>query len=217
MPSSRPSSSATDDRGRRPVVASGLRRRARASHDRPSSSQPRARGSRRPMPLGFQPRWRHLANPAATFMTAGDPLRLRRPGIAAYGYLKAGPWWHRGRVGPAAGRRRSRKVCLVKEPRRSGVSHGHTYTTEADTVSRTLCRSATPTVTAGRLERRFGVGRRASVHGGRRICTGPVRVGPALGRRASLDELTLFGDPGVRADVRACARSDTIGYEIVTA
>ncbi|WFE23408.1 alanine racemase [Solwaraspora sp. WMMD937] len=164
---------------------------------------------------GLRPRYRHLANSAATLTRPDTHFDLVRPGIACYG-LSPVPGETFG-LRPAMTVRA--RVMLVKRvPAGQGVSYGHTYHTERD--------STLAVVPLGYAD---GVPRHASN-------TGPVRLGGRVRRiagRVCMDQIvldcgddeinagevaTLFGDGrdgGPTADDWADAVG-TINYEIVT-
>jgi alanine racemase len=163
--------------------------------------------------LGLSPRYRHLANSAATLTRPDTHFDLVRPGVAVYGLT------------PIPGREfglrpamtvRARVVLTKRVPAGQGVSYGHTYVTSRET-----------TVALVPLGYADGVPRAASG-------TGPVLLAGAVRRiagRVCMDQFVLdvgddpvrmgdvavlfgAGDGEPRADdwAEVC---DTINYEIV--
>jgi alanine racemase len=167
--------------------------------------------------LGVTPRYRHIANSAATLTRPDSHFDLVRPGIAVYGLsplpAAAGDFGLR----PAM-TARARVMLTKRVPAGRGVSYGHTYTTAGPT-----------TLAVVPLGYADGIPRAASN-------TGPVHLGGAVRRiagRVCMDQIvldcgddpvaagdvaTLFG-PGDRGEPTAddwAAAVDTINYEIVT-
>jgi alanine racemase len=169
---------------------------------------------------GLTPQVRHLANSAATLALPETRLDLVRPGIALYGIS---PGEQIGTV-PDLGLRaamtlRARLALVKRVPAGEGVSYGHAYVTDRDTVlglvplgyGDGIARSAANRgpVQVGSL--------RTSVVG--RVCMDQVVVdlGPGSTARAG-DEVVLFGDAGTGVpEAEDWGRAtDTIGYEVVT-
>ncbi|MBO0870433.1 MAG: alanine racemase [Micromonosporaceae bacterium] len=172
-------------------------------------------GLARARQFGIIPPYRHLANSAATLTRPDAHFDLVRPGIAVYG------------LSPVAGRDfglrpamtvRGRVVIAKRVPAGSGVSYGHTYTTQ---------RPATLAVVP--LGYADGLPRAASNRG-------PVRLAGAtrtIAGRVCMDQIvldcgddevrpgdvaTLFG-PGDAGEPTAddwAEAAGTINYEIVT-
>lgn len=169
---------------------------------------------------GLRPRWRHLANSAATLRLPETHYDLVRPGIAAYGISP----------GPAVGTEAALdlrpvmtlkgRFALVKElPAGVGVSYGHTYTTEADTVVGLVPLGYADGIprAASNVGPVLADGHRCTVAG--RVCMDQFVVDLGAGSAAVAgDELTLFGDPryGCPSASDWARATDTIGYEIVT-
>jgi len=164
---------------------------------------------------GIHPAYRHLANSAATLTRPDTHFDLVRPGIAVYG-LSPIPGETFG-LRPAMTARA--RVMLVKRvPAGTGISYGHTYTTDRET-----------TVAVVPLGYADGVPRAASN-------VGPVRLGGrnrTIAGRVCMDQIVLdVGDDEVRpGDVAVLFGSGadggptatdwadvtgTINYEIVT-
>jgi alanine racemase len=161
---------------------------------------------------GVTPRYRHIANSAATLTRPDAHYDLVRPGIAVYG------------LSPIEGRTfglrpamtaRARVALTKRVPAGQGVSYGHTYHTERET-----------TLALIPLGYGDGVPRHASN-------VGPVELGGTvrtIAGRVCMDQIvldcgddpvapgdvaTLFGAVRPTADDWAAA-TGTINYEIVT-
>ena len=165
---------------------------------------------------GISPRYRHIANSAATLTRPDAHYDMVRPGIAVYG-LSPLPADHPTGLRPAMTARA--RVALTKRvPAGQGVSYGHTYTTERET-----------TLALIPLGYADGVPRHASN-------AGPVRLGGktrTIAGRVCMDQIvldcgddpvapgdiaTLFG-PGDHGGPTATDWADVVGtinYEIVT-
>jgi alanine racemase len=165
---------------------------------------------------GIEPRYRHIANSAATLTRPDAHYDLVRPGVAIYGLSPlAGP--------PPAGLRpamtaRARIAHTKRVPPGQGVSYGHAYHTTRET-----------TLALVPLGYGDGVPRHASN-------VGPVLLGGkvrTIAGRVCMDQIvldcgddpvepgdiaTLFG-PGTSGEPTATGWADAIGtinYEIVT-
>ncbi|MFI1193150.1 alanine racemase [Micromonospora sp. NPDC020750] len=164
---------------------------------------------------GLRPRYRHLANSAATLTRPDTHFDLVRPGIATYG------------LSPVAGERfglrpamtaRARVMLTKRVPAGSGVSYGHTYLTEADANL-----AVVPLGYADGVPRHASntgpvqlAGRRRTVSG--RICMDQFVVDCGDDPVAAGDVVTLFG-PGTDGEPTAddwAAAAGTINFEIVT-
>ncbi|MDG4828495.1 alanine racemase [Solwaraspora sp. WMMD1047] len=164
---------------------------------------------------GLRPRLRHLANSAATLTRPDTHFDLVRAGIAVYGLSPVPGQQHGLRPAMTA---RARVMLTKRVPAGTGVSYGHTYTTDRET-----------TLAVVPLGYADGVPRHASG-------TGPVRLAGrtrTIAGRVCMDQIvldcgddpvaagevaTLFGDGadgGPTADDWAAAVG-TINYEIVT-
>ncbi|HEX5598565.1 MAG TPA: alanine racemase [Micromonosporaceae bacterium] len=165
--------------------------------------------------IGVRPRYRHLANSAATLTRPDTHFDLVRPGVAIYG-LSPVPGERFG-LRPAMTARA--RVALVKRvPADTGVAYAHTYTTDRET-----------TLAVVPLGYADGVPRHAS-NRGPVLLGGKVRT---IAGRVSMDQIVLdCGDDAVAAgDVATlfgagehgeptaddwAEAADTINYEIVT-
>ncbi|AEV81741.1 alanine racemase [Actinoplanes sp. SE50] len=165
--------------------------------------------------FGLTPRYRHIANSAATLTRPDTHFDLVRVGIAAYGLSPIAGETYGLRPAMTA---RARVTMTKRVPGGQGVSYGLTYHTERET-----------TLAVVPLGYGDGVPRHAS-------SAGPVRIGTTTARiagRVCMDQFvvdlgdapvapgdvaTLFGagdDGGPTADDWAAA-AGTINYEIVT-
>jgi alanine racemase len=165
--------------------------------------------------LGVTPRYRHIANSAATLTRPDTHFDLVRPGIAIYG-LSPVPG---ERFGLRPAMTAQARVLLTKRvPAGQGVSYGHTYVTERET-----------TLAVVPLGYADGVPRHASN-------TGPIELGGRVRRiagRVCMDQVVLDcgDDPVAAGDVATLFGTGehgeptaddwaeavgTINYEIVT-
>ncbi|MDQ6937550.1 MAG: alanine racemase [Actinomycetota bacterium] len=165
---------------------------------------------------GVVPRYRHLANSAATLTRPAAHFDLVRPGIAIYG-LNPVPDVPAPQLRPAMTLHST--VALAKEVEAGqGVSYGHQYTTTqrtrlalvplgyADGVPRNATNRGPVQV----------AGRRATISG--RVCMDQFVVDVGDAAVAAGDEVLLFG-PGDDGEPTAqdwADALDTIHYEIVT-
>ncbi|NHA68395.1 alanine racemase [Phycicoccus flavus] len=169
---------------------------------------------------GVDPRLRHLANSAATLTNPDAHLDLVRPGLAVYGLSPVPDLGAPADFGLREAMRVTARLTLVKRARAGqGVSYGHEYTTERDTVL-----GLVPMGYADGIPRHAGNrgplqvgGRRERVAG--RVCMDQVMVdlGPDTDAAAG-DEVVVLG---VGADGEPTAQdwaeaAGTINYEIVT-
>jgi alanine racemase len=165
--------------------------------------------------FGITPRYRHIANSAATLTRPDAHFDLVRPGIAVYGLSPV-----RGEtygLRPAMSARA--KVMLTKRvPAGQGVSYGHTYHTAAETTLAVvplgyadgIPRAASnvgPIHLAGRVRRVAG-----------RVCMDQVVLDCGDDPVVPGDVATLFGagDHGEPTVDDWAIAVDTINYEIVT-
>jgi alanine racemase len=166
---------------------------------------------------GCRPEVRHLANSAATLLHPSAHADLVRPGIAMYGLTPV------PQVDDDFGLRpvmtvRARLALVKRLPAGQGISYGHAYVPDVDTVvglvpagyADGIPRNATnvgPLVVGGR---------RTAIAG--RVCMDQfvVDLGPASRAQAG-DVVTLFGGaPGEPTAQDWADATDTISYEIVT-
>jgi len=165
---------------------------------------------------GIEPRYRHIANSAATLTRPDTHYDLVRPGIAVYG-LSPLPGGQPAGLRPAMTARA--RVSLTKRvPAGKGVSYGHTYVTPRET---TLAQ-----VPVGYAD---GVPRHASnvgpvSLGGKtrtiagRVCMDQIILDCGDDPVAAGDVATLFGsgDNGTPTATDWANAIGTINYEIVT-
>jgi alanine racemase len=165
---------------------------------------------------GVVPRYRHIANSAATLSRPDAHYDLVRPGIAVYG-LSPLPPDYPTKLRPAM-TARARVTLTKRVPAGQGVSYGHTYVTDRET-----------TLALVPLGYADGVPRHASN-------VGPVQLGGktrTIAGRVCMDQIvldcgddpvapgdiaTLFGpgDNGGPTATDWAEAIDTINYEIVT-
>lgn len=168
---------------------------------------------------GLRPRWRHLANSAATLRLPETHFDLVRPGIAVYG-VSPGP-----EVGTEAEldlrpvmTLRARMTMVKTLPAGVGVSYGHTYTTATETTAGLvpmgyadgIPRSASntgPVLAAGQVRHIAG-----------RVCMDQVVLDLGGDAASAGDEVVFFGDAraGHPTATDWAAAAGTIAYEIVT-
>lgn len=169
---------------------------------------------------GVDPGLRHLANSAATLTNPSAHLDLVRPGLAVYGLSPVPDLGAPEHFGLREAMRVTARLTQVKPAGAGqGVSYGHEYTTERDTLL-----GLVPLGYADGLPRHAGNrgplrvrGRTYRVAG--RVCMDQVMLdlGPDFDG-APGDEVVLLGR-GVDGDPTAqdwALAADTINYEIVT-
>ena len=169
---------------------------------------------------GVRPRYRHIANSAATLTRPDAHYDLVRPGIAVYG-LSPLPRDPRGeyRHGLRPAMTARARVALTKRvPAGQGVSYGHTYTTERETTLALVpvgyadgvprhASNAGPVLLGGRVRTVAG-----------RVCMDQIVLDCGDDPVAPGDLATLFG-PGDGGEPTADDWADVVGtinYEIVT-
>ena len=165
---------------------------------------------------GISPRYRHIANSAATLTRPDAHYDLVRPGIAVYG-LSPLPRDVETGLRPAMTARA--RVALIKRvPAGQGVSYGHTYFTERETTLALIplgyadgvprhASNAGPVRLAGRTRTIAG-----------RVCMDQIVLDCGDDQVAPGDVATLFG-PGDDGEPTATDWADVVGtinYEIVT-
>jgi alanine racemase len=167
---------------------------------------------------GIDPEVRHLANSAATLTAPDQHFDLVRPGIAVYGLSPvpdvAGP----AQYGLRPAMTLAADLVLVKRvPAGSGVSYGHTYTTDRETALGLVPLGYADGVprNASNLAPVLAAGRTRTVAG--RVCMDQLVLDLGDDPAAAGDEVVLFGtgeDGGPTAQDWAAA-TGTISYEIV--
>jgi alanine racemase len=163
---------------------------------------------------------RHLANSAATLTTPAAHFDLVRPGLAVYGLSPvpdiAGPDGYGLRPAMTL----HAQLALVKRvPAGSGVSYGHAYTTDRETLLALVplgYGDGIPRAATNRGPVAIG-GRRHRIAG--RVCMDQVVVdiGPDATAQEG-DRAVLFGDAALGEPTAQdwAEAVDTISYEIVT-
>jgi alanine racemase len=165
--------------------------------------------------LGVRPRLRHIANSAATLTRPDTHFELVRPGIAVYG-LSPVPGEQYGLRRAMTARAR---VTLTKRvPAGTGVSYGHTHTTERETTL-----AIVPLGYADGVPRHasnagpVGLGGKVRTVTGR-VCMDQIVVDCGDDPVVAGDVATLFG-PGGPGEPTADDWAEAVGtinYEIVT-
>jgi alanine racemase len=165
--------------------------------------------------FGISPRYRHIANSAATLTRPDSHYDLVRPGIACYG------------LSPVAGQQfglrpamtaRARVAQTKRVPAGQGVSYGHAYHTERETTLALVplgYADGVPRAASNAGPVQLG-GKRRRVAG--RVCMDQIVLDIGDDEVSAGDVATLFGsgdDGGPIADDWAEA-AGTINYEIVT-
>jgi alanine racemase len=165
--------------------------------------------------LGLAPRYRHLANSAATLTRSETHFDLVRPGIACYG-LNPVPRLDMA-LRPAM-TVRARVVLTKRVPAGQGVSYGHTYQTPGPATLALVPLGYADGVPRAASNRAFvhlaGANRRIAG----RVCMDQIVLDCGDDAVAAGDVAVLFG-PGEDGEPTAddWARAvDTINYEIVT-
>lgn len=163
---------------------------------------------------------RHLANSAATLTTPAAHFDLVRPGLAVYGLSPVPDLGGPAAYGLRTAMTLHSQLALVKRvPAGSGVSYGHAYTTERDTVLGLVpvgYADGIPRAATNRGPLEVG-GRRLRIAG--RVCMDQVVVdlgSDAVAREG--DRVVLFGDEALGEPTAQdwAEAVDTISYEIVT-
>ena len=168
---------------------------------------------------GIEPEVRHLANSAATLTAPAQHFDLVRPGLAVYGLSPVPDVGGPSAYGLRPAMTLAADVVLVKRvPAGSGVSYGHTYTTEKETTLGLVPLGYADGVprAAGNLGPVLAAGRTHTVAG--RVCMDQLVLDLGDDDVAVGDEVVLFGpgdDGGPTAQDWASA-TGTISYEIVT-
>jgi alanine racemase len=165
--------------------------------------------------FGISPRYRHIANSAATLTRPDAHFDLVRPGIAVYGLSPV--------AGDTFGLRpamtaRARVALTKRVPAGQGVSYGHTYFTPRETTLALVplgYADGVPRAASNAGPVQLG-GKRRTVAG--RVCMDQIVLDVGDDPVTAGDVATLFGpgdDGGPTADDWAEV-VDTINYEIVT-
>ncbi|MDY7087110.1 MAG: alanine racemase [Actinomycetota bacterium] len=164
---------------------------------------------------GITPRYRHIANSAATLTRPDAHYDLVRPGIAVYGLSPVAGESYGLRPAMTA---RARVALTKRVPAGQGVSYGHTYFTERDTTLALVplgYADGVPRAASNAGPVQLG-GKRRTVAG--RVCMDQIVLDVGDDPVVAGDVATLFGpgdDGGPTADDWA-AVVGTINYEIVT-
>ena len=169
---------------------------------------------------GLSPQLRHLANSAATLTNPSAAYDLVRPGLAVYGLSPVPDLGAPEHYGLREAMRLTAHLSSVKPcPAGQGISYGHTYTTERDTLL-----GLVPMGYADGIPRHASSvgpalvgGRRVTIAG--RVCMDQfvLDLGADYDGAAG-DEVVLFGR-GATGEPTAqdwAAAIGTINYEIVT-
>jgi alanine racemase len=176
--------------------------------------------------LGISPRYRHLANSAATLTRPEMHFDLVRPGIACYGLSPVPGLRLRGRASGAESKVGLRpamtvraRVALTKRvPAGQGVSYGHTYVTPAETTLALVplgYGDGVPRAASNRAPVRLA-GANRPIAG--RVCMDQIMLDCGDDPVDAGQVAVLFG-PGDDGEPTAddwAAATDTINYEIVT-
>ena len=169
---------------------------------------------------GVRPPLRHLANSAATLTNPSAHFDMVRPGLAVYGLSPVPDLGDPQHFGLREAMRVTARLSLVKRARAGqGVSYGHEYVTDRDTVLGLVpmgYADGIPRSAGGRGPVRVG-DRRLTVAG--RVCMDQlvVDLGPGYSGSAG-DEVVVLGrgadgEPSAQDWAEAAG---TINYEIVT-
>lgn len=165
---------------------------------------------------GIQPDRQHIANSAATLTNPSAYLDMVRPGLAIYGLSPVPDLGASQDYGLTEAMRVTARLALVKRIKAGqGVSYGHTWTAERDTIVGLI-----PMGYADGIPR--AAGNLGPLSLGRvtgRVCMDQIVVdlGPDFAGAAG-DEVVIIGR-GVDGEPTAqdwAAVTDTINYEIVT-
>ncbi len=168
---------------------------------------------------GLEPRFRHIANSAATLVTPRAHYDLVRPGIAVYGVSPGGELGPPEEYGLTPAMTLRARLALVKRvPAGQGVSYGHEYVTSAPTTLGLVplgYADGVPRAAGGRAPV-LVAGAQRPIAG--RVCMDQFVVDLGDDPAEVGDEVVLFGRPD-REEPSAedwAAASGTIGYEIIT-
>jgi alanine racemase len=169
---------------------------------------------------GVRPPLRHLANSAATLTNPSAHFDLVRPGLAVYGLSPVPDLGDSAHFGLREAMRVTARLSIVKRARAGqGVSYGHEYVTDRDTVLGLVPMGYADGIprSAGRTGPVSVGGRRLTVAG--RVCMDQfvLDLGPDFAGAAG-DEVVVLGraadgEPSAQDWAQAAG---TINYEIVT-
>jgi alanine racemase len=165
--------------------------------------------------FGISPRYRHIANSAATLTRPDAHYDLVRPGIAVYGLSPVAGQTFGLRPAMTA---RARVALTKRVPAGQGVSYGHTYFTPKETTLALVplgYADGVPRQASNGGPVQLG-GRRRSVAG--RVCMDQIVLDVDDDPVVAGDVATLFG-PGDDGEPTAddwAENVGTINYEIVT-
>ena len=169
---------------------------------------------------GVRPPLRHLANSAATLTNPSAHFDLVRPGLAVYGLSPVPDLGDSAHFGLREAMRVTARLSIVKRARAGqGLSYGHEYVTERDTVIGLVPMGYADGIprAAGRTGPVLVGGRRLTVAG--RVCMDQfvLDLGPDFAGAAG-DEVVVLGraadgEPSAQDWAQAAG---TINYEIVT-
>jgi alanine racemase len=168
---------------------------------------------------GLRPDVRHLANSAAALTAPEQHFDLVRPGLAVYGLSPVPDLATSAQLGLRPAMTLTGSLLLVKRvPAGSGVSYGHTYTTEKETTLAVVPLGYADGVprAAGNVGPVWAAGRRRTVAG--RVCMDQIVLDLGDDSAEVGEEAVLFG-PGDAGEPTAQDWADatgTISYEVVT-
>lgn len=168
---------------------------------------------------GLRPDVRHLANSAATLTAPEHHFDLVRPGLAVYGLSPVPDVARPAQLGLRPAMTLAASLILVKRvPPGSGVSYGHTYTTDRETTLGLVPLGYADGVPreAGNVGPVWAAGRRRTIAG--RVCMDQVVLDLGDDPALAGDEVVLFGEGGGgRPTAQDWAEvTGTISYEIVS-
>ena len=165
--------------------------------------------------FGISPRYRHIANSAATLTRPDAHYDLVRPGIAVYGLSPIAGQTFGLRPAMTA---RARVALTKRVPAGQGVSYGHTHVTERETTLALVplgYADGVPRAASNAGPVQLG-GKRRTVAG--RVCMDQIVVEVGDDPVAAGDVATLFG-PGDDGEPSADDWAEVVGtinYDILT-
>ena len=176
-----------------------------------------AEGLSRAERYGVEPRYRHIANSAATLSRPDAHYDLVRPGIAIYGLSPMPAGFETVPLRPAM-TARARVAKTKRVPAGQGVSYGHSYVTSSETTLAQVpigygdgvprhASNTGPVALAGKTRTIAG-----------RVCMDQIVLDCGDDPVAAGDIATLFGpgDDGEPTATDWAEATGTINYEIVT-